>query len=331
LILQTLEELGNDLRTSGLRSVYVILGSEQYQCLQAINLLKSKALAPESGAFDFSEFCAGEDSIDSILEAANTYPMMSKKRVALVTSADKLSDSEQETLVASLKSISPRGLLILLAEDLDHRKKLYKTIRETACVAEFSRLKGFALERWAEAFLQKEGYQISSTAMKKILDLAGADLQSLSTELGKLILFAGKQKKIPDSAIEDLVRNSRQHKIFELLDAIGVRDRKGALRMLDSLLAAGEVPIRIVAMMARHCRQMLIARECLSQRMDAREIAAKLQLLPFLVGKFMRQVRSADPAAIQEIYIRLADIDRRLKSSSADGRLLLEQVICILI
>lgn len=331
MILQTLHELENDLKTAGLRSIYVILGPEQYQCRQALNLLKNKALGAESGAFDLSEFSAGEDPIEDSIKSANTYPMLSAKRVALVNSAEKLSDSEQETLLASLKSLSSRGMLILVAEELDHRKKFYRTIRETGCIVEFTRLKGAALERWAEAFVRKEGHQISSSGMKKILDLAGADLQSLSTELEKLILFAGKQKNIPDSAIDDLVRNSRQHKIFELLDNMGGHDRNGALRTLESLLSAGESPIGIVAMMARQCRQLLAARDCLDQRMDVREIGAKLQVLPFLLDKFMGQVRSADPAALKKMYIRLAEIDRRLKSSSLDGRTLLEQVICMLV
>jgi DNA polymerase III subunit delta len=331
VILQTLHELENDLKTAGLRSIYIILGPEQYQCRQALSLLKKKALTPESGAFDYSEFCAGEDSIDIIIKSANTYPMLSPKRVALVNSAEKLKDSEQDKLLDSLKNFSSRGLLILLADDLDHRKKLYRTIRESGCIAEFARLKGAALERWAETFVQREGHQISSAGMKQILDLTGSDLQSLSAELEKLFIFAGKQKNIPDAAIDDLVHSSRQHKIFELLDAMSVRNRDGALRVLDHLLSDGESPIGIVAMMARQCRQLLVGRDFLSQRMDAREIAAKLQVLPFLADKFMRQVRSADPLSLKRTYIRLAEIDLQLKSSSADGRLLLEQVICMFV
>jgi DNA polymerase-3 subunit delta len=330
VILQTLRELEGDLKKEGLRPCYVILGPDQYQRRLAVNLLKKTALGAETGAFDYSEFRAGEDPADEIIKSANTYPMLSAKRVALVNSAEKLSDSEQDAIVEALNNFSSRGLLILVAEELDHRKKFYRTLKESGCIAEFANLKGIALERWSEAYVQKEGHQISSAGLKKLLDLAGTDLQGLSTELEKLFLFAGKQKNIPDSAIDDLVRNSRQHKIFELLDAMSARDKNGALRMLDSLLSAGESPIGIVAMMARQCRQLLSAKDCMAQRMDAREIGAKLQVLPFLLDKFMRQARAADAATLKKTYIRLAEADRRLKSSSVDGRLLLEQVICLL-
>jgi DNA polymerase III subunit delta len=331
VILQTLHELESDLKKEGLRPIYIILGPDQYQRRLAVNLLKKKALGSDNGAFDYAEFCAGEDPIDEIIKSANTYPMLSPKRVALVSSAEDLTDSDQDALINALKNFSSRGMLILIAEELDHRKKFYRTMKDSGCIAEFANLKGIALERWAEAYVQREGHQISSAGLKKILDLAGSDLQGLSTELEKLFLFAGKQKNIPDSAIDDLVRSSRQHKIFELLDAMSARDKNGALRMLDNLLSAGESPIGIVAMMARQCRQLLSAKDCLAQKMDARDIAAKLQVLPFLLDKFMRQVRSADAESLKRTYIRLAEADRRLKSSSVDGRLLLEQVICLLV
>jgi DNA polymerase III subunit delta len=331
VILQTLSELEDALRAADLQSVYLVLGEEQYQCRQAVNLLKLKALHAAYSAFDCSEFSAGHACVSEMLEAANTFPMLSKKRVVLISDAEKLTDTEQDELAGKLGELSPRSMLILLAEDLDHRKKLYRTVREKGCVAEFSRLKGAALERWVENFARKLGFQISPPAVKKILDLVGPDLQNLSTELEKLAIYAGRQKSISDSAIDDLVRSSRQHRVFDMIDALGMRDRAGALRLLSNLLAEGEHPIMIVAMMARHCRQMLITRECLDRGIPAREVTAKIQIPPFLWDKFLRQARSADPAATAEIYKRLADIDRRLKSSSGDGRLLLEQVLFSLI
>jgi DNA polymerase-3 subunit delta len=148
--------------------------------------------------------------------------------------------------------------------------------------------------------------------------------------LEKLILYAGKEKSISDGAIEDLVRASRQHGIFELIGALARRDRSGALRSLANLLSMGEHPLVVVAMIARHCRQILIAKEHLLQGGNEREIGAAAQIPPFLLDQFLRQARAADSAEVQRMYIQLAEIDRRLKSSSGDGRMLLERLICSL-
>jgi DNA polymerase III subunit delta len=328
LILQSLEELESDLRNHGVRPIYLILGPEIYLCHWAINTLKSKALTPESLAFDYSDFSAGEVSVDQIIEAANIFPMMSRKRMVLISEAEKLKDAEQESLLNALDTISPRSMLVLFAEDLDHRKKFYKVLRDKYCVAEFPKLKDAALEKWAASFIQQQGYRSSPAAIRKITELAGSDLQTMVGELEKLVLFAGKDKSIPDSAVEDLISASREQSIFELINAVGRRDRNGALRSLANLLSMGEYPLVIVTMLARHCRQVLIAKDCLNRGISVREIGSAAQIPPFLLDQFLRQARAVDSITIQNMFIRLAETDRKLKSTSADGRLLLESLIC---
>jgi DNA polymerase-3 subunit delta len=331
VILQSIEELERELIDGLLRSVYLISGPEHYQCQAAVDMIRSKALSAESAAFDYSEFSSSDTSMDEIIKTANTFPMVSARRLVLVTEVERLKESEQELLLDSLKSLSLRTTLILLATDLDHRKKFFKTLQEKHCVVECQKLKGIALEKWAEAHIRKHGYVISSSAIKRIVDLAGSDLQSLSAELEKLMLYAGNEKSITNNAIDDLVRSSRQHGIFELIDAISRRDRNASLSLLSNLLGMGEHPLVVVAMMARHCRQILIVKECLHNGKSNRETGNIAQIPFFILEQFIRQSRSADLTSVQGMYIRLADIDRMLKSSSVDGRLLLENLICALL
>ena len=196
MILQSLQELERDLKANDLRQVYLILGPEQYQCRSALDLLKNKAFQAESSAFDYSEFKAGEASMDEIIESANTFPMLAKRRVVILNGADELKEAEQDQLLDSVTNLSRRGLLILVAEELDRRKRFYKTLRERCCVAEFPKLKAFELEQWAEAFVRSRGYTLSLGGVKKIVELAGSDLQSLASELEKLLLYSGSQKNI---------------------------------------------------------------------------------------------------------------------------------------
>lgn len=325
--LNSVEELDRELTKGKSRPVYLILGPELYQSRRAIDLLKSRALNSDAIAFDYSEFTAGEAPVDEIMKAADTFPMVSKRRVVLVHNVEKLKDLEQEALIESLGNLSPRSMLILYADELDHRKRFYKYLKEEHCVAEFARLKGTELEKWADAYVRGRGHTLSPAAGKKIVDLAGPDLLTLAMELDKLLLYAGNSEIIPDSAVDDLVRGSRQQTIFELITAVEQKDQGAALRSLGNLLGMGEHPLMVVTMMARHCRQVMIVQELLRQGSSAREAGAAAQVPPFLQDKFVRQARSADPDSIRRMFITLADIDRKIKSSSADGRLLLENLI----
>jgi DNA polymerase-3 subunit delta len=331
LTLQNLEQLERELQEGVFRPVYVILGPEDYLCRQAIDLLKRSLIRPDALAFDYAEFVADETPVDQIIEAVNTFPMISKRRLVLVNQLEKLRDPEQESIIDSIATLSSRSTLILFGSDLDRRKKFFRVLRDTCCVAEFPTLKGPALERWASAFVKQRGHRISSASIKKIVDLAGSDLQSLAMELEKLLLYAGDMQNVPDSAVNDLVRESRQQSIFELIDAVARRDRSGALKSLSNLMRMGEHPLVVVTMLARHCRQVIIAQECLQQRVPTSEIGTAAQIPHFRLDQFLREARAADPGSIRQMLIKLAEIDRRLKSSAADGRMLLENLICALV
>jgi DNA polymerase-3 subunit delta len=330
MIIQSLEELESDLRNAW-RSVYLLMDTDEYQCTRALALIKNKAISSESADFDYSVFSAGETSTDEIIESANIYPMLSPKRLIVIHDAEKIKESAQESLTEGLKSISPRSIVVFIASELDHRKRFYKTLNEKHCVCEFPKLKGAALERWAESFVKKQGYRLSASAVKKMVELVGSDLQTLASELEKLMLYSGEEKTISNTAIESLVRASRQHGIFELIGSVGQHDRNGALRSLANLLGMGEHPLVIVTMLARHCRQILIAKDCIQQGRNSRETGALAQIPFFILEQFLRQARSTELATIQEMYLRLSAIDKHLKSSSVDGRILLESLICALV
>ena len=331
LILESIDALKKDLKFLHDRSFYLVLGPEQYHCQLAVNLIKNEVLSPGTEEFDYCKYSAKDTPLERIFETAHTFPMLSKRRFVLVTELEKLAEREHEALIQNLNSLSPTSMVLLVADELDHRKKLYRTIRDKGCIAEFPRLKGEGLKRWVEDFVRDNGYRISSATAEKIANLVGSDLQSLAGELEKLFLFTEKEKKITDAAVEVLVKNSRQHGIFELIDAIGMRDRAGALDSLSNLLVMGEYPPVIVAMMSRHSRQVLILKECLQKGMSAREAATVAQIPHFLLDKFVRQARSMKLETVHGMHIGLSEIDRRFKSSSVDVQILLEVFICALI
>lgn len=328
--IQSLDELEDCLRNAEMR-VCLLLGPELYQCQLALDLIKRTVLAEGAFPFDFSEFSGAEDSVNQILESANTFPMMSPKRLVLVREANDLLETGQDRLVDSFNGLPQRCLLVFFAKEFDRRKKFYRVLQDKHCVAEFAKLKGTALERWGASFLRRQGYRMSDSAIKKMVALAGSDLQMLAAEIEKLLLYAGNEKDIPDSAVDKLIGASRQQGIFELIDAIGGGNRNEALRSLANLLGMGEHPLYVVTMMARYCRQVLIAKDCLAKGIPPREIAGAAQIPPFLLDKFLRDARAADATRIQSMHLRLAEIDRSLKSSASNGQILLERLVCDLV
>jgi DNA polymerase III subunit delta len=330
LSLTTPDELETELRRGLVRPVYLLLGPEEYLRNRALKLLKEATLTPEAAVFNYAEFAATSGSSGESLDTLNTFPMMAPRRMVVVTEIDALDKPEQERLGAYVRQPAERSVLVLVADNLDQRTSFYATLKEKTCVVEFRKLKGFELERRAEDLIRNRGYRISSESIRKLVDLAGSDLQSLVNETEKLLIYCAGQKTIPDSAVDDSIGASRHHSIFELTDALGRRDRKKALRLLGNLLDSGENAQYITTMLARHFRQILIAKELLKQGRNSREIGTAAQIHGFILDAFIRQARAIDERVAEKMYVRLASADFKLKSSGVEQRLIFEHLICAL-
>jgi DNA polymerase-3 subunit delta len=331
--LQTLSfhELESEIRGGRFQPVYLFFGPEEYLLRYALSLLKQKVPAPGTEPFNCSQYSAPDLDVAEIVEGANTFPMMSPRRLVLVSDLDQLSSAGQDALVSYAESPQQKTVLVLNAGTVDHLAGFNKRIAEHAWVVQFGKMKDADLERWASTYLSRRGFRIASQSLARLIDLAGSDLAALVSELEKLCLYAGEQKEIKESDILTLVQASRQYGIFELTTAVGKRDRKLALKLLGNLLETDDLALYIVTMMARHFRQIIVAKELISQGRSQQDILKALDWKnPYFLPELMRSAKAIDLETARSLYQHLARIDRRLKSTNPDKRLLLEHLICSL-
>ena len=324
----TFEDFESEAGHGRFQPVYLLLGPEAYLMRRAITLFRETVVPSEARAFNMAEYSGRAEDAGEILKAANTFPMMSPRRFVLVTDVAELPEESLALLADYARAPQPKTVLVLVADELDRRGKFYRSIAECASVIECTKLKGAALERWTEDLLARRGLRMSPAACKKLVDLAGSDMISLANEVEKLILYAGTEKTLPEAAVDELVRASRIHGIFELTAALGKRDGRDALRLLGNLLESGESPLGILSMMAWHFRQILIAQDLLKDGIPAKEIGRIARVPDFRLMEFLRQARELDAGIARTLYLRLAEADRSFKSTSPDERMVLEHLIC---
>jgi DNA polymerase-3 subunit delta len=323
----TLEELKQQLKLGEIKPIYLLLGPETYLRDRAVRMLRKMLLPIEAMGFDYAELRAKTTPMSQIIEAVQTYPMLSKVRLVMVPDLDAAPAAGHESLLDYLDRPTSRGVLLLVADDLDKRTILARRLLERACVVEFPLLKDFALRSWANDYIRHQGCQISPAALDRLIALSGSELLPLVNEIDKLILYVGDSKTIPDSVVTQLVVASHQNKLYELTDAIGRNDRKEALRILANILESGEPPLVVLSALARHFRQVLIAREALDAGQDARAAAAAAQADPRWADRLARTARSVDPGSARQMCLKSAEADRRIKSTGLDEILILESLI----
>lgn len=310
--------------------LYLLLGAEDYFRSRAMNLLREKGVDPAALAFNYSVFDARDGQAMAALDLARTFPMMSPRRLVVLRDIESLQKQEHEAIAQYADDPQLKSMLVMTAAALDRRTVFYRILKEKAHIVECDVLKGASLAQWALQCARERGLDLPRNLADRLVELVGSDLNLLSNEIEKLALHSGPGGVKSAQAVEALVRSNRQHSIFELTGALGRRERKAALRLLNLLLDAGEPPLLILAMMARHFRQIIVAKEMLGEGRTEAEISRRAQVPGFVLAEFLKQARAIDLEVACSMYTRLSKADRWMKSLGVSERLILEDLACSL-
>ena len=188
--------------------------------------------------------------------------------------------------------------------------------------------------------------RISTEAPQHSTDITQIEIV-ISTEGGALAAAVGKSASLPTASAQPLTKNrvtlgdvetmvlaAKQRSLYELTDAISLRDRTRALLLLHGLLNASDggedAAIGHLYMLARTFRQMLIISE--KNVRDPRAIWQVLwqgfRMPPFAAEDLIKQARRYKSRRELTRAIRLvARADLELRSSPANKLLVLERLI----
>ena len=141
-----------------------------------------------------------------------------------------LSDSFEKLLAGGL----PAGnCLMLTAEAVDRRKKIFKVIDRTGVVLHFGKIKEAAtretLKSEAQKLLNGCGKSLTSGAWAALGKKTGFQLRPSLNELQKLVVFAGEKTVIDEEDVETVVGKTKEDRIFDLTNALSEKNAKAAL------------------------------------------------------------------------------------------------------
>jgi DNA polymerase-3 subunit delta len=307
--------------------LYFLYGKERYLLDRAVDLLRARVLDPRTKDFNYELFYGKEAGAARIVQAARTLPMMAKRRLILVRDADEMKSDELAGLIAYVTDPAPETCLVFVGEKIDQRMKFFTAFKKSGALIKLDPLYERQLPDFVRGEAKARGVAIAPDAVTMIVDEIGAELGQLADAVERLAIFVGERKQVSADDVENVVATTRQRNVFELANAVGEADRARALAILSSMLGARESGVRIVAMLARHLRQLWITQELLQRTRDKFEIAQALGIPPFFVDDMMRQARTLDAARAKRMHAALFDADKNLKSSRLDDARILEGLV----
>jgi len=324
----TYEDLRRSIEDGRIEPLYLFVGEEQYLQEQALRLL-SETVDEALRLFNISVYSIGSDNgtgskttAAMVIDAANQMPMMSARRVVVVRDFDKIKEDEQGAVFAYLNDPAPLTTMVFQAVAPDKRRKLTAALTKTCEVVTFDLLDESRAARWAEDRLKRSGCSIDPAAVRLLIGLVGTGLNRLVNEIDKLAAYAAGGT-ITSAIVQELVPRAREHRSWELWDAINGRDRKRALKLMERLLDDSDA-LPILGSLASLYRRLLTGKELIDRGASPQEITKETGQWS---QSFFKRLRGTPRADLVQGLRRIAEVDDAIKNSEATARLQMQYLI----
>lgn len=325
------QELLQELKKGQTRPLYLLYGEETYLIRQLEQQIINILVPPADRDMQLTVL-EQDPGINEWIERVETVPFFGGRNVLLIRNSQWFGGGkknaqdegcEEERLLACLANMPEYACVIWSTEaKADKRRKLYKTVDKQGAVVELSPLKARDVRPWLEGRMKEAGRQLTTEAMEYWLSIIHlmpqVSLGFLDNEWQKLLLYTDA-KRIGKPELETVLASLPEVSVFAMLDAITQKQTAQALELLKTQLAAGEHPLRLIALLARQIRQLWQAQELAAAGYQGRDAAEALGVVPFIAEKMLRQSRLFPAAVLEQALHDLAIADYGFKSGQANS------------
>ena len=293
----------------------VYLQSSDHSILldRVLGALRDATVPAAMRAFNY-DVIDGKADANRIIAASQTLPMMGPRRMVYVRDLATLPTDDAPRLLEYMNAPNPTTTLVMVTTKLDKRLKLYSGAGKLGCLHVLDAPKNPTA--WIRAEAQARSVILDAGAVTRLADAVGSDLSRIALTIEQLGLYAGDRGVTADD-VDDLVADTRERTVFELTDAIGTGSVTTALAAVSALCDQRDSAIGVIAMLARHLRQLTIVHECAGAPRG--ELASRVGAPPFVIDKLVQQSRRFSHAHLSRASAALASADRALKGDASGG------------
>jgi DNA polymerase-3 subunit delta len=331
--------------------LYLFFGEDDFSMAEAVAGLRARLGDPATGDLNSRSFQASSLDFEDLGAASRSLPFLSPRRLVVIEGAEDLPRRPDwaEQLERLLQASPPTTALVLL-EQFDFsdaarqaRRSGKRDLRPEDLYARASHIGRWAADHSEDvllrAFPQPHGTDFLQW-LKKRAALLGASLDDAAAEalaeavqdeprvaeqeLRKLMDFTGGSRPIRMDDVVRLTPYRGQADVFEMADAIGLREGRRAMGLLHQLLEQ-EDPHYVFAMLIRQFRLLVLAQAHAARGGEPPALLARLPR--FVLAKVTSQARNFRLEDLESIYHRLLEVDLADKTSQIDLAIGLETLV----
>lgn len=325
--------------------IIFLYGPDTFRSRQKLKQVKEKFIKEvDKSALNIEILDGQKLEVQEFEKAVSSPPFLAKKRMVIIE--DLISKNRgqkiQKEILEALKKDSLKDTVIIFWESEPAAGKksrpkisakrsslLLSRLKKEKLAQEFNLLGQSAVYRWTGREIAARGGKIKPAALKLLTDLVGNDLWQMNSEIEKLIAFV-KNKEIDVPDIENLVKNKLDEDIFKLTDALGLKNKSLALKLISDQLKSGTAPTALLSKIIWQFKNLLLVKgfiEKNGQGYSNQRLGFQVGLHPFVIQKTSRQIGNHDLNNLKKIYNHLLKIDFQIKTSQAEPEVLFDLLV----
>ncbi len=330
---ETIDSAIKNIKHKQYHPVYFLHGETPYYIDLVADLIENVVLDEGQKSFNQTIFYGKDTDVQTILDTAKRYPMMSDYQVVIVKEAQGIKNIER--LLPYIKNPLKSTILVICYKykKLDKRTAFAKALTKKSIVLDSKKLYDNQIPPWIEKHARHLHLSIKPNIAALIAEHIGNDLSRIANELKKLSIILPKGSEITAETVERNIGISKEYNVFELQNAIGRKDYLNAnliIKYFNANPKSGPMMV-VLATLYTFFSKLYIHHS--SKKSSDRELASLLSVNPFFIKDYKIAAANFAKPNVENVLKILYDYDLKVKginSVTSEGALLQEMISKIL-
>jgi len=232
-------------------ATYLLTGDDESILRSAVSDLVKQLVGNGDRSMMVDEFDGDEYELRLVVDAAQTPPFLTDKRVIVAREIGRFVTDDVPPLLAYLDNPLDSSDLVLIAGGGRVAKKLSDAVKARGTIVNTS--PGRDKRSWVADHIKGSGLKLDGSAMNQLAQWLGEDAGRLDGILTTLKSTYGTESKLSFAQVEPFLGESGGVPPWDLTDAIGAGDTTKALTLLGRMThAGGRHPLQIMSILHNH-------------------------------------------------------------------------------
>lgn len=332
----TENELKAQIKEQSFSNLYFLYGDEKYLIKHYTNILLKKIVPSDFADFNLHTYDGKNLNYDELYGAVEALPMFSGYSCIHIKDlpADSLNADATDKLTALISDIPETTVILISLTTLDVNmksakgKKMLSLFEKYGSAVCFSHAGIQQLVKLIEKGAKDRNCIFGYSEANYLISLVGDDMTVILNELEKICAYK-KEGTVSKSDIDAVVVKNMQARAFDLAKALTSNNCDMAMSILDTLFYMREEPINILGAIITPYVDMYRAKVYSSGGVRAEDAAKDFNYKnkEFRLTNGARTASKYSVDQLRQFLDVLYEADTLLKSTSVDGRIVLEQTI----